>query len=52
MIRFESVKVTPSTLSTKGPYRIQVKAVYERDRFKFPLSIPKLIGIIFRKNKS
>ena len=49
MIRFTSVQVVPNTVITGGQYIIRVKAEYVQERFKFPLIIPKLLGIIFKK---
>lgn len=49
MIQFKSVQVVPNTVVAGGQYLIRVKAKYIREQFKFPLIIPKIIGIIFKR---
>lgn len=49
MIRFTAVEVSPQTVASGGAYIIRVKAEAVPERFKFPLVIPKLLGIIFKK---
>jgi hypothetical protein len=52
MIKFESVQITPSTVYTGESYIIRVKAKSIKDVFKFPLIIPKILGIIFKRGDS
>lgn len=48
-IDIEAVEVTPQTVVTGGRYLIRVKVNYLGIPFRFPLIIPKLLGIIFKK---
>lgn len=48
-MEFESIEVKPNTLKTGDPYIIRVKVKYIHPVFRFPLSIPRIIGIIFQR---
>jgi hypothetical protein len=49
-IKFESVEILPSnTLAVGEQYIIRVKCHYIPAIFRFPLAIPNLLGIIFKK---
>lgn len=52
MIRFEEVQVSPNPVIVGGNYIIRVKATSVPGIFRFPLAIPKILGIIFKKRGS